>query len=279
MVLFPNCKINLGLHVLSKRPDGYHNIETVFYPLGWHDAIEVIMQPNGATPVSEVSPIKFTHTGLPVPGRPDENICLKAYHLLKKDFPKLPPVFFHLHKTIPTGAGLGGGSSDGAATLLLLNNKFKLQLSTQKLMEYALELGSDCPFFINNVPVYATGRGEKTEPVSLDLSGYSLLIIYPGIHIQTAWAFSRVVPGENRPALKKRIQQPVETWANTLRNDFELPVFQKYPQIENLKETLYKNGALYASLSGSGSAVYGIFPKNQAPRLKWDNGHVCKIIP
>lgn len=275
MVLFPNCKINIGLNVIAKRPDGYHDIETVFYPVNWCDALE-LMVPSQTNSVA--SGVQFSYTGLPVPGIPANNICLKAYYLLKKDFPQLPPISLHLHKCIPTGAGLGGGSSDGAFTLELINTKCKLNLSQQQLSAYALQLGSDCPFFIFNTPVYATGRGEAMEPVDLDLSAFSFLIIHPGIHIPTAWAFSQLHPTRPAKSAKHTIQQPITTWRNELTNDFELPVFQEYPQIAAIKASLYAAGALYASLSGSGSAVYGIFTKNEVPELNWDQAYSWKII-
>lgn len=279
MVLFPNCKINLGLHVTSKRRDGYHNIETVFLPVEWLDAIEVVTNANCTPSDSKPLPIQFSSSGLSIPGALQANICIKAYHLLKKDFPDLPPILLHLHKTIPTGAGLGGGSSNGAFTLILLNNKFNLRLTTKQLMDYAAHLGSDCPFFMVNQPCYATGKGEKINSLSLDLSQFSFLIVHPGIHIQTAWAFSNITPKAPHLSLEKIIQQPIAAWKNTLFNDFELPVFEKYPQIKTLKETLYQHGALYASLSGSGSAVFGIFHKNQVPHLEWNKDYLHKMIP
>ncbi len=275
MVLFPNCKINIGLNITSKRADGYHNIATVFYPINWHDAVEMISLPDNDA--LSASP-NFTQSGLSIPGKEADNICLKAYRILKRDFPGIPPVKMHLHKTIPTGAGLGGGSSNGAFTLLLMNKKFDLNLTAEQLTAYALKLGSDCPFFIVNAPCYATGRGELTEPLPLDLSAYSFLIVHPGIHIQTAWAFSKLTPAQPSTPIKSIVQQPLETWSNELVNDFELPVFREYPQVEEVKKALYANGALYASLTGSGSAVYGIFSKNKAPELKWDKNYTQKII-
>lgn len=278
MVLFPNCKINLGLNITSKRPDGYHNIETVFYPLNWCDAIELIPGDKTSLSPSSAHPVQFSCSGLTIPGNPSDNICLKAYQLLKKDFPSLPPVYMHLHKTIPTGAGLGGGSSNGAFTLLLANQKFNLNLSSNQLSRYALMLGSDCPFFIMNTPCYATGRGEQAAPLPLSLSAYSFLVVYPGIHIPTAWAFSQLTPRLPVKPAKDIVMQPLTSWKNELVNDFELPVFREYPQIESVKKTLYANGALYASLTGSGSSVYGIFHKNKVPELKWDKGYIQKTI-
>src|SRR5215204_3293529 len=179
MIVFPNCKINLGLHILQKRGDGFHNLETVFYPIPIHDGLEVIQMDNRA------SELIFTTSGLPVDGALESNICYKAYHLLKRDFPNLPSAKMHLHKQIPTGAGLGGGSSDGAFALLALNKKFNLGLSEAELMERSIQLGSDAPFFIVNKPSYATGRGEELIPVQTDLSLFKLLIVNPNIHINT----------------------------------------------------------------------------------------------
>lgn len=279
MVLFPNCKINLGLNVTSKRADNYHNIETVFYPIDWCDALEILPANKIQPTLSPLNPVEFSCTGLTVPGNPSDNICLKAYSLLNKDFPALlPSSSIHLHKTIPTGAGLGGGSSNGAFTLLLINNIFNLNLTTEQLHQYAFNLGSDCPFFIHNTPCFATGRGEQHEPLPLDLSPFSFLIVYPGIHIRTAWAFAQLQPSPSCKPVKDIVTQPVISWKDELLNDFEVPIFQEYPQIKEIKNTLYTNGALYASLSGSGSSVYGIFHKNKVPQLKWNNNYIQKVI-
>ena len=185
MIVFPNCKINLGLHILGKREDGFHNLETVFYPLLFRDALELIPATNNTTE------IEFTGSGLAVDGNVSDNLCVKAYYLLKKNFPQLPLVKIHLHKAIPMGAGLGGGSADAAFMLKLLNEKFNLNISTPQLLNYALELGSDCPFFIINKPCIATGRGEILEEIEVDLSAYKIVLINPGIHINTGWAFSQ----------------------------------------------------------------------------------------
>ncbi len=255
MVIFPNCKINLGLHILRKRPDGYHDLQTVFYPVPLLDALEII--PAGEAGTS----IHYSHTGLPVAGDTSSNLCVKAVELIRKDFPNLPSCLLHLHKQIPMGAGLGGGSSDGAHTLLLLNQCFGLGLTREQLIHYALQLGSDCPFFIINKPCLAEGRGEKLQPVSIDLSDYRLTLVNPGLHIATGWAFSQITPKENRISLEEIIKLPVEEWKTTMINDFEEPVCKANPEIACIKEDLYRQGALYASLSGSGSTVYGIFPK------------------
>ena len=253
MITFPNCKINLGLNILRKREDGFHDLETAFFPVPLTDALEII--------ITEKKEIEFAVTGLPA-GVNDNNLCIKAYHLLKKDSPKLPFIKMHLHKAIPLGAGLGGGSADAAFTLELLNKCFHLNLDKEKLLVYAVQLGSDCPFFIINKPCIATGRGEILELVNIDLSQYKILLINPGIHISTAWAFSNIIPSIPAISIKEIIKQPVETWKDDLKNDFETPVFNAYPEIKKIKETIYNMGAAYASLSGSGSTVVGLFKKN-----------------
>ncbi|MBO9566214.1 MAG: 4-(cytidine 5'-diphospho)-2-C-methyl-D-erythritol kinase [Niastella sp.] len=269
MIVFPNCKINLGLHITRKRPDGYHDLETVFYPLPLRDAIEVITSPVSAQgfPLHQgAEDVELFLSGLPVQGTTADNLCVKAWHLLKKDFPQLPPIQLHLHKAIPMGAGLGGGSADAAFTLQLLNNKFRLGLTTEQLLDYSLQLGSDCPFFIINKPCIATGRGELMQAIPLDLSAWSFLLVYPAVHINTGWAFSQITPAPPLQPLSEIIRQPVETWKNTLINDFEAPVCQHHPALQNIKETLYTAGAAYASMTGSGSCFYGIFPKGKVPQ-------------
>lgn len=258
--------------MIRKRKDGYHDLETVFYPLALHDALEVVQH---ASPSAN---IEFSTSGLNIDGNLNDNICVKAYHLLKKDFPELPAIKMHLHKAIPMGAGLGGGSADGAFTLMLLNKKFNLGLQEEKLINYALVLGSDCPFFIKNSPCIATGRGETLESIQLDLSLYKLVIIYPNTHINTAWAFSQITPCANSPSIEKTIGQPVDEWKNSLKNDFEDAVFSQYPEIKDCKEVLYKKGALYASMTGSGSTVYGIFSKGAALSFTFPDHYFVKII-
>ena len=261
MVVFPNCKINLGLHVVRKREDGYHNLETIFYPLPLRDALEVVR--------SEADAVNIQMSGLPVQGKAEDNLCIKAYTLLKKDHPQLAGVELYLHKAIPMGAGLGGGSADGAFTLQALNDKFQLNMSREKLLDYSLQLGSDCPFFIINKPCYATGRGELPQSIQLDLSAYSFLVVHPGVHINTGWAFSQLSPAPSPQPLPEIIQQPVASWRNSLTNDFEAPVCKHHPALQAIKDALYEAGALYASMTGSGSCFYGIFPKNQLPALQW----------
>ena len=256
MLRFPNCKINLGLHVLGKREDGFHNLETVFYPVAFKDALEILPNTNNTTE------IEFTGTGLAVDGNTDDNLCVKGYHLLKKDFPQLLPVKIHLHKAIPMGAGLGGGSADASFMLQMLNDKFKLNLSIPQLQNYAIQLGSDCPFFIINKPCFATGRGEVLEEIKIDLSAYKIVLVNPGIHVNTGWAFSNITPALAEKSIKEIVQQPVETWKDELKNDFETAVFAAHPQVKEIKETLYQQGAIYAAMSGSGSTVFGIFEAN-----------------
>lgn len=256
MVIFTNCKINLGLNIIRKRDDGYHDLETVFYPLDICDALEIIT-------TSNAQPVEFSLTGLNINGGEQDNLCIKAYKLLKKDFPKLPPVKMHLHKAVPVGAGLGGGSADAAFTLLLLNKKFQLNLSTNQLVNYASQLGSDCAFFIINKPCFAQGRGEILQPININLSQYKFLIVNPGIHISTGWAFSKIQPAAPAQSLLKIIEQPLETWKDSLTNDFEKPLMQYYPQLKLLKEDLYNLGAVYAGMCGSGSTFFGIYAKTK----------------
>lgn len=272
MVVFPNCKINIGLHIVSKRPDGYHNIETVFYPVRWHDALEVITAKEGITEV------QLSLSGIPINAAAESNICVMAWKLLKKDFPALPAVNIHLHKAIPSGAGLGGGSADGANMLLLLNRKYQLGLSTERLLNYSLQLGSDCPIFIINQPAFASGRGEVLKPLDLDLSSYSMLFVNPRIHINTGWAFSRITPQAAPFQLNQVTDIPVTEWRHYISNDFEKPVLEAHPEIAAIKYQLYLKGALYASMSGSGSTIYGIFPKNEEPDLQLPPSYIRHFI-
>ena len=271
MIAFPNCKINLGLNILRKRADGFHDLETVFYPVPFTDALELV----GDTSAAETS---FTVTGIPIQGNASDNLCIKAYQLLKMDFPQLPAVKIHLHKVIPTGAGLGGGSADAAFMLKLLNDKFQLGLSTAQLSVYALQLGSDCPFFIINKPCFATGRGEKMEEISLDLSAWKIVLVNPGIHVNTGWAFSQLTPSlPGRPA-RDIVSQPISTWWEELKNDFEEPVFAAHPAIKKIKQGLYDQGAIYASMSGSGSTVFGIFDRKAIVTPVIQENHFVKVI-
>ena len=253
MISFPNAKINLGLNIIRKREDGYHNIESCFYPIPWHDSLEVI----------EAASFTFNAHGLDIPGGQDTNLCVKAYDLLKADF-DIPPVEIHLLKQIPMGAGLGGGSADGAFTLKLINGLFKLNLSNSQLETYSIELGSDCPFFIQNKPSIAAGRGEVLTPIELDLSGYHLAIQNPGIYISTKEAYSGVALSHEPHSIEKIISQPIKDWKELLSNDFEASIFTSYPKIASLKDEMYDAGALYTAMTGSGSTIYGIF--EEAPK-------------
>lgn len=258
MISFPNAKINLGLNILNKREDGYHTIESCFYPIPWHDCLEVI----------EATSFSFHSYGLNIPGDFASNLCVKAYKLLKKDL-DIPPVEIHLLKNIPMGAGLGGGSANGAFTLSMLNDLFNLNLSNTQLETYALNLGSDCPFFIQNRSSIAGGRGEELNPINLDLTGYYLAIQNPGIHISTREAYSGVKPQMPDLSTAEIIQKPKHTWKELLINDFEASIFPNHPEIETTKEKMYAAGALYASMTGSGSTVYGIFEEKKDNDWKW----------
>lgn len=251
MVSFPHAKINLGLNIIRKRADGYHDLETCFYPVGWTDILEIIPSPA----------FHFSSSGLPVDGNPGDNLCVRAYQALKKDF-NLPPVHIHLHKIVPMGAGLGGGSSDAAFTLRQLNETFGLGLSTLSLEEYAARLGSDCAFFISDSPRFGSGKGEVLSPVSISLKGKYIVLVKPDVHVSTAEAYAGVSPSARGLAIESILEhKPIGEWKSVLKNDFEDSVFKKYPEIAQVKHALYVHGATYASMSGSGSCVFGIFEK------------------
>jgi 4-diphosphocytidyl-2-C-methyl-D-erythritol kinase len=268
MISFPKAKINLGLYIISKRPDGFHNLETVFYPLPFQDILEII-------PSQETRLFSY---GNAVPCKIDDNLVLRAYRLLKKHYSHIGPLDIHLFKAIPAGAGLGGGSSDAVGALNLIDRFFGLNIQEKDLENYALQLGSDCPFFLRLTPCYATGRGEILEPMALDLSAYSFLLIHPDIHIDTAWAFSKVTPGVPDHDLKKSVMQSVQNWKKTLFNTFEEPVFEFFPLLRDIKEMLYNAGAIYVSMTGSGSTLFGIFKKSYIPDLYVENARQIKII-
>ena len=253
MITFPNAKINLGLNIVEKRPDGYHNLETIFYPINLQDALEVTRRENNDKEYT------LHISGSPLEGEPEDNLVVKAYKLLKKDYPGLLPVDIHMYKHIPAGAGLGGGSSDAACMIKLLNDKFSLGLSTERMEEYAVKLGADCAFFIRNKPVFATGIGNLFEPVELSLKGYHIILIKPDIFVSTRDAFAEIKPVRPAVSLKEIVKQPMETWKHSMKNDFEDSVFKKFPEIAAIKDELYDLGAVYAAMSGSGSSVYGIF--------------------
>jgi len=252
MVVFPNAKINIGLKIVEKRADGFHNIESVFFPVfDLCDVLEIIKD-------DTLDHVVFQSTGIDIPGDNDQNLCVKAFELLRNDF-DITHVKIHLHKIIPIGAGLGGGSSDAAFTLILLNDMFELNLSKSQLIDYARKLGSDCAFFIENKPVYAFEKGDVFNDVDLNLDAYKIEIIYPGTHISTAEAYSGVVPKISKNKLTESIQLPLLNWKDKVVNDFELSIFPNHAKIKKAKEDMYEKGAIYASMTGSGSAVYGIF--------------------
>jgi 4-diphosphocytidyl-2-C-methyl-D-erythritol kinase len=274
VITYPNCKINLGLYILEKRADKYHNLETIFYPIALSDILEIIENKD-----PENSPsFPLSTSGLPIQGTTSTNLCVKAYKLLKKDFPKMPWVRVHIHKVIPIGAGLGGGSSNGAFALKMYNELFNLQLSDKKLMEYAAVLGSDCAFFIKNMPCHATGRGEILTEINLDLSAYKFVVVNPGIYVNTGDAFRDISPRQSNKKLTEIIQLPPEQWKGLLINDFEKPLFLKHPEIESVKEQLYEAGAVYASMSGSGSTVYGLFRKEDPVQLSFPDSYFVKEL-
>lgn len=251
MVIFPNCKINIGLNILQKREDGYHDIESIFFPLPFTDVLEII---------SSKGTSHFENSGISA-GKNDKNLCLKAYHLVKKDYPQLPEINMHLHKAVPIGAGLGGGSADATFTLFLLNKKYELNIPDSSLFDYASQLGSDCPFFLLNKPCLASGRGGIMAEIELSFSPYKILLINPGIHINTKEIFQKITPGIPSKKIKAIIEQPIESWKKELTNDFEKVVFSLHPEIKKIKESLYQHKAIYASMTGTGSTVFGIFNK------------------
>lgn len=254
MVVYPNAKINIGLHITRKRTDGFHQIESCFAPIALYDILEIVESDNDPT---------FCSSGMLIPGSEDDNICLKAWRIMHQHY-QIPPVNMHLHKQIPIGAGLGGGSADAAFALKAFSSLFKLNLSNKQLTGLAAQLGSDCAFFIGNTTSMATGRGEILEEYPLSLSKYMLVLINPAIHIGTAEAYAGIEPKIPEVSLHHLLKKPISKWKNMIKNDFEKSIFQKYPLIKEVKNQLYNHGAVYASMSGSGSTVYGLF-KNPVP--------------
>lgn len=261
MIVFPNCKINLGLHVVAKRPDGFHNIETVFYPVNWCDALEVLENKTSD------EAFLYSQSGIQIAGPPEQNLLYKAWKIISQE-KTLPHIKVHLHKNIPMGAGLGGGSSDAAYFINLLNSQFGLKYSVEEKIGIASQLGSDCAFFIENTPVFAKGKGNEFSELQLDLGNYFILVVYPKVHSNTKEAYEGLVPGPPQQDLLSVLKSAaVNEWKDTLVNDFENSLFKKQPVIKFLKEELYQGGALYASMSGSGSAVFGIFEKEPVLNL------------
>ncbi|MBL7924309.1 MAG: 4-(cytidine 5'-diphospho)-2-C-methyl-D-erythritol kinase [Bacteroidia bacterium] len=259
MIVFPHCKVNLGLNITEKRSDGYHNLESVFLPVPWTDALEMVR--------SDKQGLTFHSSGLLIPGDSSNNLVIKAYNLLAQNY-QVPGLAVHLHKVIPMGAGLGGGSSDGAFALHLINELAGLQLNKSELAAYAVRLGSDCPFFLNREAMMAGGRGEILEPFPLDLKNWYMLIVMPPVSVGTAEAYSWIKPKPPRVPLRSVLLQDPAEWKDALVNDFEEPVMARYPVIGEMKEQLYRQGAVYASMSGSGAAVFGLF-RNEPDRNRW----------
>ena len=248
MIAFPNAKINIGLNITERRADGYHNLETVFYPVNIYDALELV----------RADEMGFTASGLGIPGNAADNLCLKGYALLKRDF-DLPSIKVHLHKNIPIGAGLGGGSADAGFFIKLLNAEFSLRLTDGQMQSYARQLGADCAFFIENKPVFAFEKGDRFKPLDINLSAYSIALVMPPVQVSTAQAYRGVRPRKPLYDLSTMIGKPVADWKKFIKNDFEESVFKNHPAIRGIKSALYEAGALYASMSGSGASVFGIF--------------------
>jgi 4-diphosphocytidyl-2-C-methyl-D-erythritol kinase len=266
MISFPNAKINLGLHGTERRPDGYHNLETLFYPVSLADILEVI-------PGTSFS---FESSGLLLDAEPDSNLVVRAYQLLKEAY-DLPPVNIWLHKVIPFGAGLGGGSSDAAFMLKMLNELFGLNIPTDQLKQFAVLLGADCPFFLDNVPAYATGIGDQLVPFRLDLSAYKTVLVKPPFGVNTALAYRSITPKLPARSLAEILNLPPEHWKELLVNDFEEPVFKLFPELSVIKAKMYDSGAVYASMSGSGSALFGLF-STPVPALRTRFGDSCQVF-
>ena len=264
MVNFPNAKINLGLNIVEKRRDGFHNIETVFYPINWCDSIEIVENKKYRSG-ELICDLKLS--GLSVDGNTQDNLIVKAFDLLRVNY-EMPPVHVHLQKEIPIGAGLGGGSSDAAFFMKLLNLQFNLQITDSNLKKEAAKLGSDCAFFIENKPVYAQGKGDEFSAIDVSLKGNKIIVVYPSIHSNTQLAYSRAIPKKPRYELKDVIMNGLHNWREKLTNDFEDSIFHHFPEIKELKQLLYNHKAIYSSLSGSGSSVFGIFKSDQQVNLQ-----------
>jgi 4-diphosphocytidyl-2-C-methyl-D-erythritol kinase len=274
MIVFPNAKINLGLNIVEKREDGYHNLESVFFPVGWKDALELIIDKDNQNGI-----VSFSSSGLEIPGDINDNLCIKAYRIIQQDY-DLPAIKIHLHKNIPMGAGLGGGSSDAAFCIKAINEVCQLNLSWGEMHHYAKQIGSDCSFFITNRPAYATQKGDVLETLSFNLSGKYIVIVHPGIHVSTQKAYASIKPQKPIFNVKEIVlNEPIENWKEKLKNDFEKSVFEQHSEIKLIKDKMYENGAVYASMSGSGSAVYGIF--NNEPTITFNSAYAIfkeKII-
>lgn len=269
MLTFPNCKINIGLNVIEKRSDNFHNLDTVFYPIDWCDALEIIEMPNSNRSFC------LEQSGNKIDGSIENNIIYKGWKIITA-LKRIPPIKVHLHKNIPTGAGLGGGSSDAAFLIKSLDKKFNLNFSAMEKNTIANQLGSDCSFFLENKPVYAVGKGNEFSEIKVDLSQYFILLVYPNIHSNTKEAYENLKPQKPLKNLKIIFENhEIAEWKSLVVNDFEGSIFKKYPEIKTLKETMYANGAIYASMSGSGSTVFGIFDKK--PDIAFQKNYVFHL--
>lgn len=271
MIVFPHAKVNLGLHVTRKREDGFHELETVFYPVPWCDALEIIPAKHPET--------TFSLSGLTIPSSGGGNLVLRAVEALRERF-TFPELEIHLHKVIPMGAGLGGGSSDAAFTLRALNESFGLGLDLQEIRHIAAQLGSDCAFFATDTPLLASGRGEVLKPISVPLDGWHMVLVMPPVAVGTAEAYSWIRPHKSMQDLGFLIAEGPEAWKGRLINDFEAPVCERFPVIADIREQLYGLGAVYATMSGSGAAVFGLF--KQTPDLPLGLKalpHWCGVLP
>lgn len=288
MITFPNAKINLGLNITERRPDGYHNLETVFYPIPLQDALEVTVR--GARPEAPAPDVLPTGcrtetvvtddytlrvAGTPVEGSAEQNLVVKAYRLLQREH-ALPPLNIYMYKHIPTGAGLGGGSADAAFMMKLLNDKFALGLSADELEAKVATLGADCAFFVRNTPVFATGIGNVFTPVTCSLAGWYLVLVKPDVFVSTKEAYACVHPRRPERSPADIVRQPVETWREALTNDFEESLFPAHPEIAAIKDKLYDLGAAYAAMSGSGSSVFGLFRRPVEHVEEVFEGHFCR---
>lgn len=260
MIYYCPAKINLGLWVLEKRGDGYHNLETLMIPVPWYDLLEMISAPDRQ--------FRFTTSGITIPGNGDQNLVMKAFRLLEQRY-SLPPVHIHLHKQIPIGAGLGGGSSNGAAALNLINTLFSLHLNTDERQQLASELGSDCPFFIKAALYLVEGKGRQLTPVAISTREVQCVVVVPGIHISTSSAYNSITPRNRNISILDIVKGPMSQWQEQLTNDFEDMVFMQYPEIQNIKDILYREGAIYAAMSGSGSSVFGLFSNDAMLPLRF----------
>ncbi len=267
MISFPQCKINIGLNIHFKRDDNFHEITSVMYPVPLNDVLEIVRSEE----------FKFSHSGLDIPGDTNNNLCIRAFKLMEERY-SISPVHMHLYKKIPMGGGLGGGSADATETLKLLNDEFILDISNEELKEMAAELGSDCPFFVENNVQFAQGRGEKLNTIDLDLSGKYLLLVNDGTHVSTKEAYGNVVPTLPSERLLDLLKLPVHQWKGKVINQFEESVFQIYPHLEDLKNQLYNMGAVYASMSGSGATLYGLFDEEPNQKGLPVNLEFSKII-